>query len=115
MIRTGGSARSSSRGRLPGEHFVGQALEGLAQHHQTAGFRVAGAEVQVGQQTLAPPMTPFGGENHQVKRVPGLHLDPLTAPAPGPVWRVKGLHHDAFVAVGDRVGEESLGLRPDQR
>ena len=35
-----------------------------------------GAEVEVGQPTLATPVAPFGGEDHEVEGVDRLHLQP---------------------------------------
>src|SRR5690606_31253126 len=50
--------------RLPSEEGVGHALERLSDHHEAV--LSPGAEVEVGQPTLATPVTPFGGEDHEV-------------------------------------------------
>ena len=54
---------------LPGEHLVGHALEGLAEHHEAAGRRVARAEVQVREPALAPAVAPLGREHDEIERV----------------------------------------------
>src|SRR6266851_804160 len=107
----GVSQLKQSRG-LPGQHLVGQALEGLSQHDQPAGGRVTRAEVQVGQPALAPPVAPLGCEHHQVKGVPWLYLDPLAASAAGRVAAVQRLDDDALVTAGDGIAEERLGNDP---
>src|SRR6266403_2313447 len=56
-------------GRLPLEHFVRHPLEGLPQHHEPAGVRIAGAEVEVREPAAAAAMAPFGGEYDQVECV----------------------------------------------
>jgi len=95
---------------LPGQQFVGQPLERLAEHDEAAGLRVAGAQVQVGQPAAAPPVSPLDGQHHQVERVPRLDLDPPGTPAARRVRGGERLDHDAFVAVGQRIGEEGHGL-----
>ena len=95
---------------LPAEHLVGQPLERLAQHDE-APRRITGPQVQVGQPAAAAPVTPFGGQHHQVQRVPWLDLDPFAAPAAGRVGGVQRLHHHAFMSPGHRVREERLGVR----
>jgi hypothetical protein len=92
--------------RLPGEQLVGEALECLAEHHPAPGARVTGAQVQVGQPALTPPVPPFNGEDHQVQGVPGLHLDPRRPAPPRRVRGVQRLDHDPLVPVRDRVREE---------
>jgi hypothetical protein len=92
--------------RLPLQEFVGEALEGLAEHDPPAGLGVAGAEVQVGQPALPAPMSPLDGEHYQVERVARLHLDPPRATAPGRVRRGERFHHDSLVTVGEGIGEE---------
>src|SRR5690606_21182762 len=83
--------------RLPGEQLVGQALEGLPQHDEPARRRVAGAEMEVGQLALPAAVTPLGGQDHQVERVAGLHLDPARAAPPGRVRGRQRLDDQPFV------------------
>ncbi len=96
--------------RLPGQQLVGQALERLAQHDETAGGRVARAQVQVGQPAAAPPVPPLDRQHHQVQRVPRLDLDPPGAPAARRVRSIQRLDHHALVPAGDRVAEERRRL-----
>src|SRR6185312_6217657 len=53
---------------LPPQELVRQALEGLADHHELAGARIAGAEMEVREPALPPPMSPFCAEHHEVVR-----------------------------------------------
>ena len=102
--------------RLPGEHLVGHALEGLAEHDPAAG-RVARAEVQVRQPSLAAAAAPLGGEHDEVERVRALDLEPARAAAARLVGGVERLRHDAFVAARQRIGIEGLrraDVRRDQ-
>src|SRR5580658_2715858 len=46
--------------RLPLEHFVGEALERLAQHCEAALFGVARSEMQVAEPSLATAVSPLG-------------------------------------------------------
>src|SRR4029079_11864063 len=57
---------------LPGEHRVGEALEGLAEHDEAGARRIAGAEVQVAQAAAAAPVAPLGGQHDEVERVAGV-------------------------------------------
>jgi signal recognition particle subunit SRP54 len=91
---------------LPGQQLIGQALERLAQHDESARVRVAGAQVQVGQPAAASPVAPLDGQHHQVQGVPGLDLDPPGAAAAGRVRGLQRLDHDAFVSVRERIAEE---------
>ncbi len=96
--------------RLPGEHLVGQPLEGLAEHDEATG-RIPGAEVQVGQPAAPAAVSPFGGEDDQVEGVPWLHLDPGRS-APADVVRRRGrLDDHTFLSVVEGGGERGLGGR----
>ena len=101
MVLQGQQAR-----RLPGQQLVGQALERLAEHDETAGGRIARTQVQVGQPAAAPPVPPFHSQHHQVKGVPRLDLDPPGAPAARRVRRIQRLDHHALVPAGHRFTEE---------
>jgi hypothetical protein len=96
--------------RLPGQQFVGEALEGLAKHDPAACLRVAGAQVQVGQPALPPAMAPFDGEHYQVERVPGLDLDPAGATPSGGVRGGERLDDYALVPSPDGVAEKRRRL-----
>src|SRR6185369_13573755 len=56
---------------LPREHRVSETLEGFAEHHESARFRIASPEVQVAEPTLASPAPPFGRQHHQIERRSG--------------------------------------------
>ncbi len=96
-------------GGLPGEHLVGHPLEGLAQHHEAAGL-IAGAEMEVAEPTLPPPVAPLGREHHQVQPAGGLELEPPAAAAAGLVGRVEGLGHQSLVPALKGGGEKVAGL-----
>src|SRR2546430_12859056 len=66
-------------GRLPLEHFVRHPLERLPQHHEPAGVRIAGAEVEVREPAVAAAMAPFGGEYDQVECVGRLRSEEHTS------------------------------------
>ena len=106
--------RSVSQGQeglgLPAQQLVGEPLERLAHHHERAGVRVAGAEVQVGQPPLPAAMAPLGPEHHQVIGLHRLDLAPRLAAPPRRVHRGGVLDDDALVARGDRLVEHALGL-----
>src|SRR5689334_20059628 len=61
---------------LPLEHFVGHAFESLAEHDETAGLRIARAEMNVAQPTLSSAGSPFDGEDHQIEGARGFYLYP---------------------------------------
>src|SRR5439155_11788860 len=63
--------------RLPGEHLVGEALEGLADHDEAAVHRVARAEMQVAEPAAPATVPPFGGQHREVERDGRLPLEPL--------------------------------------
>ena len=69
---------------LPGEHLVGHALEGLAEHHEAAGLRVARAEVQVAEPPLPAAVAPLGREHDEVEGVRALDLEPARRRAAPP-------------------------------
>src|SRR5680860_1308304 len=76
MARAGGLQIEEARG-LPLQQLVGEALEGLAEHHERPRVvRVAGAEVEVGQPAPPPTGPPLDREHHQVQGVHGLDLAP---------------------------------------
>ncbi|HZC28469.1 MAG TPA: hypothetical protein VE269_01925, partial [Gaiellaceae bacterium] len=52
--------------RLPFEELVRQALEALPHHHEFAGVGVPGAEVEIREPALPPPVAPFGAEDDEV-------------------------------------------------
>jgi hypothetical protein len=95
--------------RLPGEGLVGEPLEGLAEHDEVAGRRVARAEVEIAEPAAAPSAAPLRGEHHEIEGVGRLQLQPLGPAAPRLVGRVEGLCHHALVTGGERLGEEGLG------
>ena len=71
--------------------------------------RVARAQVQVAEPSLAAAVAPLGGEHDQVERVRALDLEPAGAAAAGLVRRVERLHHHPLVPARERVVEERLG------
>src|SRR4051812_45618989 len=83
--------------RLPREHLVGEALEGLAEHDEAAAFGVPRAEVQVAQPPFAPATPPLDRENHEIERTRLLHLQPRGAAPASRVDAVNRLRHHAFV------------------
>src|SRR2546430_15441584 len=52
---------------LPGEHLVGQSLERLAEHHESAAFGVARAQMQIAQRAAAPAAAPLRGEDDEIE------------------------------------------------
>ena len=70
---------------LPRQHLVGQAFEGLAQHHERLTFGIAGAEVEIAEPPAAPTVPPFSGQDDEVERPGLLDLQPGRAPASGGV------------------------------
>jgi hypothetical protein len=94
---------------LPLEQGIGEALEGLAHHHERAVGRPC-PEVQVRQPTLPPTVAPLGGEHHEVEQLHRLHLAPRATAAPGVVRGVDRLDHHAFVARRERGVEERGGF-----
>src|SRR4029450_6286530 len=79
---------------LPAEQLVGQALEGLAEHHEPA-VGVAGAQVEVGQPALAAAVAPLDGQDDQVEGVDRLDLEPAGPAAGGPPGRGQPRDHSA--------------------
>src|SRR4051794_723356 len=76
-----GLAREELAG-LPLEQLIGHPLEGLPDHDETAGARIAGAEVQIRQPAMAAAVPPLGAEHHQIVGAHRLDLAPgLAAPA----------------------------------
>ena len=67
------------------------------------------AEVQVRQQSRAPPGAPLDGEHDEVVREHRLDLDPALAPSPGRIRRVERLDDDALVTGCERLARELLG------
>src|SRR5215211_8075942 len=67
---------------LPGKHLVGHPLEGLAEHDEPA-VRIAGAEVEVAEPSVATPVAPLGGQDDQIERMCALDLEPAGAAPAG--------------------------------
>src|SRR5262252_4246563 len=87
---------------LPLEHYIGETLEGLAEHDVLPARRIKGAEMQIGELAAATAMTPLGGEDHQVQCVRSLDLEPACAAIAGLVWRIERFRHQPFVPGGER-------------
>ena len=83
---------------LPGEHFVGHALEGLAEHDEPAVGIVTRGQMQVGQEALAAPIAPLRGEHDEVERVQPLDLEPCRGALARLVGRAQRFRHHAFVS-----------------
>src|SRR5579863_10722917 len=82
---------------LPLKHGIGQALEGLAEHHIGARLGVAGAEMEVRELAAAAAAAPLSCQHHQVKRVSPLDLEPARTTIAGFVGALERLGHEAFV------------------
>src|SRR5690606_9739701 len=96
---------------LPGEHGVGHALEGLAEHGKAPALGIARAEVDVAEEARAAAAAPFDGEHDEIEGVSDLDFEPLGGAAPRFVRGVGLLGEHAFVARGERALEEPIGLR----
>ena len=99
---------------LPAQQRIGQPLEGLADHHVAAGLaeltgRVERSEVQVRQQSGAPPRAPLARQHDEVVGVHGLHLDPARPASAGGVRRPDRLHDHALVSGRQGVTRYPLG------
>src|SRR5215831_12367279 len=95
---------------LPGQHRVGQPLEGLTEHDVPARLGVERPEMEVGEPALPPAMAPLGGEDQQVERDARLDLDPTSAASAGFVRRIERLDQHAFVTTRQRLAHELLTL-----
>lgn len=94
---------------MPGEHFIGEALEGLAEHDEGSGGGVTSAEVEVAEEAAAAAVTPFGGENDEVEGVGRFDFAPRLAACSGGVEGGGGFGHDALVALSEGAVEEGGG------
>src|SRR3989475_5334759 len=94
--------------RLPGEHVVGEALEGLADHDEAAARRVARPEVQVAEPAAPAPVPPLRGQHDEVERDRWLPLEPLGAAAAGAVGRLGRLEEHPLVALLEGLPQEAL-------
>ncbi len=72
---------------------------------------IARAQVEVAEPSLAAPVSPLGGEHHQVERVGALHLEPRRPAAAGLVRGLRRFRHHALVPVSNRREEERLCRR----
>src|SRR5579862_4009510 len=87
---------------LPLEHGIGQALEGLAEHHIAARLGVASAEMEVRELAAAAAAAPFSRQHHEVERMSPLDLEPARAAIAGFVGTFERLGHEAFVTGRER-------------
>ena len=104
-------SRASSSAVCQREQLVGQALEGLADHHEPAGAGIARAEVEVREPALPPAVAPLGAEHDEVVRAHRLDLPPRLAAAAGRVQRRGVLDDDALVPGRERLVEHALAPR----
>ena len=86
---------------LPAEDLVGHSFEGLADHDELTGGRIAGSQVNVGQESRSTAVAPLRRQHDQVIRVDRLDLAPGLSPSSGFVGRLETLDHHPFVACGD--------------
>ena len=64
--------------------------------------------MEVRELPLPAPVPPLGGEDDEVERVRGLHLQPAGAAPARLVRRIERLHHHALVAACERLVEKRL-------
>src|SRR5262249_1697186 len=95
---------------LPFQHLIGETLESLAQHDESAAGRIARAQVEVREPSPAATAAPLCGEHDQVQRVGTLDLEPSDAAPARLVGAGERLRHDPFVSAAQSVVEEALRL-----
>src|SRR4051794_2685549 len=100
--------------RLPGEHLVGHALEGLSEHDEPAALRIARAQMQIAERADATAAAPLRRQHDEIERPRLLHLQPCLAAAPRRVCAGDRLRHYPFVAGRERPlgeGRGHVGIR----
>ena len=96
--------------RSAGQHLIGHAFEGLAEHHELAGARYRCTKVQIAEPAGASAVTPFCSEDHRIERRRRLDLEPGAAARTRLVRRVESLCHHPFVAGRECGIQEGLAL-----